>query len=193
MWPPWAPGPVPRQAVAGKLTAMSDLSTPEHAKAPASEAPSDDGIEAVTATEATSDDSHEPQGLDPQRLLRIAGVVREVLEEARRIRPEVGAVDHLRRVHGQITDELRDALPRPLYEELDKLTPEIRDGSLEELSLAHAEILGWLEGLFQGTQLALQMQAAHAAQAALLQQQRGRPSLPGPGSADREPPDTRYL
>ena len=45
--------------------------------------------------------------LDPQRLLRIAGLTREVLEEARRIRPEAGAVDHLRRVHGEITDELR--------------------------------------------------------------------------------------
>lgn len=193
MWPPSNSGTVPGQGVAGKLTAMSDLPTPDQAKTPATEATA--GIEADAATEATSveSDGQEPQGLDPQRLLRIAGVVREVLEEARRIRPEAGAIDHLRRVHGQITGELRDALPHPLYEELDKLTPEIRDGSLEELSLAHAEILGWLEGLFQGTQLALQMQAAHAAQAALLQQQRGRPSLPGPGSADREPPDTRYL
>jgi hypothetical protein len=124
--------------------------------------------------------------LDPQRLLRIAGVTREVLEEARRIRPEPGAVDHLRRVHGQITDELRSTLPPALFEELDKLTPDIRDGSLEELSLAHAEILGWLEGLFQGTQLALQVQAAQA-----LQQVR-RPGLP-----DRQEPederDSRYL
>src|SRR5439155_7596921 len=96
--------------------------------------------------------------LDPQRLLRIAGVTREVLEEARRIRPEPGAIDHLRRVHSQIQEELKEALPPALYEELDELTPDIRDGTLEELSLAHAEILGWLEGLFQGTQLALQVQ-----------------------------------
>jgi hypothetical protein len=124
--------------------------------------------------------------LDPQRLLRIAGVTREVLEEARRIRPEPGAVDHLRRVHAQITDELRSTLPAPLFEELDKLTPDIRDGSLEELSLAHAEILGWLEGLFQGTQLALQVQAAQALQGVR------RPGLP-----DRQEPederDSRYL
>jgi hypothetical protein len=98
--------------------------------------------------------------VDPQRLLRIAGVTREVLEEARRIRPEAGAVDHLRRVHATISQELREALPPELWEELDELTPDIRDGSLEELALAHSEILGWLEGLFQGTQLALQLQAA---------------------------------
>jgi hypothetical protein len=127
--------------------------------------------------------------LDPQRLLRIAGVVREVLEEARRIRHEPAAVDHLRRVHGQITQELREALPPQLFEELDDLTPEIRDGSLEELALAHAEILGWLEGLFQGTQLALQYQAAQA-------MERIRRPLPAHQREQSEGPeseDNRYL
>lgn len=128
--------------------------------------------------------------VDPQRLLRIAGVTREVLEEARRIRPEPGAVDHLRRVHGQITRELSEALPPELYEELDELTPDIRDGSLEELSLAHAEILGWLEGLFQGTQLAIQLQAARA-----FGDQAARRRLPGGAPEPEEPdrPDSRYL
>jgi hypothetical protein len=124
--------------------------------------------------------------VDPQRLLRIAGVTREVLEEARRIRPEAGAVDHLKRVHAQIYNVLREALPPELYDELDDLTPEVRSGTLEELALAHAEILGWLEGLFQGTQLALQLQAA----AALGERGRGQlPSRERPG----EEPDGRYL
>ncbi len=136
-------------------------------------------------------DVHSAPGhtLDPQRLLRIAGVVREVLEEARRIRPEAGAIDHLRRVHEQITSELREALPRELWAELDDLTPDLKDGTtLEELALAHAEILGWLEGLFQGTQLALQMQAAQA-------MERVRRPLPGPlepGEQARDR-DNRYL
>src|SRR5439155_24040080 len=124
--------------------------------------------------------------LDPQRLLRIAGVVREVLEEARRIRQEPGAIDHLLRVHGQITQELREALPPPLFEELDELTPDIRDGSLEELALAHAEILGWLEGLFQGTQLALQYQTARA-------MDRIRRPLPPQGEGSPDSEDNRYL
>jgi Bacterial proteasome activator len=126
--------------------------------------------------------------LDPQRLLRIAGVTREVLEEARRIRPEPGAVDHLRRVHAQITDELKEALPPPLWRELDELTPDVKDGTLEELSLAHAEILGWMEGLFQGTQLAIQAQAAQALDRMRRPlPQEGRPEAPD-GSQDN-----RYL
>jgi hypothetical protein len=142
------------------------------------------------ATGPGDGDTHSAPGfvLDPQRLLRIAGVTREVLEEARRIRPEPGAIDHLRRVHAQITDELRQALPPPLWKELDELTPDVKDGTLEELSLAHAEILGWMEGLFQGTQLAIQAQAAQALD---------RIRRPLPQEAGGEPPDSsrdnRYL
>jgi hypothetical protein len=130
--------------------------------------------------------------IDPQRLLRIAGVTREVLDEARRIRPEAGAVDHLKRVHAQIREELRTALSGDLYTELDKLTPEIHHGTLEELSLAHAEILGWLEGLFQGTHLALQAQAAQALQQRL---QPGRGELPGgrPEDPRSGPGASQYL
>lgn len=132
------------------------------------------------------------RAVDPQKLLRIAGVTREVLDEARRIRPEAGAVDHLRRVHGQICGELEEALPPELFEELRDLTPEIRAGSLEELALAHAEILGWLEGLFQGTQLALQL---HAARMFGEEQERSGRRLPSAVAADRDDDrrDRRYL
>jgi len=126
--------------------------------------------------------------VDPQRLLRIAGVTREVLDEARRIRPEAGAVEHLKQVHARITQELREALPPELWEELDELTPDVRDGTLEELSLAHSEILGWLEGLFQGTQLALQLQAARA-----FGEQGGRRGLERSPRDEQEGPDSRYL
>ncbi len=126
------------------------------------------------------------RALDPQRLLRIAGVTREVLEEARRIRPEAGAVSHLKRVLDQINEELKEALPPELWAELDELTPDVKDGSLEELALAHAEILGWLEGLFQGTQLALQLQAAQAVAG------RQRPPF-GPPERPAEGTDSRYL
>src|SRR5262245_15809142 len=141
-----------------------------------------------SASEAGGDTYSDPGfALDPQRLLRIAGVTREVLEEPRRIRPEPGAVDHLRRVHAQITEELRQALPPPLWRELDELTPDVKDGTLEELSLAHAEILGWMEGLFQGTQLAIQAQAAQALD-------RMRRPLPQEASGGRpDDRDTSYL
>jgi hypothetical protein len=169
---------------------MAETSRPE---GEAGERPARPGQPPAPADAAQPRDSFSAPGflLDPQRLLRIAGVTREVLEEARRIKPEPGAVQHLQRVHEQIGKELSEALPRELYEELDELTPDIRDGTLEELSLAHAEILGWLEGLFQGTQLAIQAQAAQA-----LDRMRRRPLPPGPPGEkeeDRDRPDSRYL
>jgi hypothetical protein len=156
-------------------------------EAPAPEA----GPHAIEATPGREDPPLAREAaVDPQRLLRIAGVVREVLEEARRIRPEPGAVEHLREVHKRITDELRRSLPEQLWGELDDLTPDPdpRDATLEELAIAHAEILGWLEGLFQGTQLAIQLQAA------AMMQERGRRPLPGQRPTDGEDrPDSRYL
>jgi hypothetical protein len=134
---------------------------------------------------ATASASGPVRTIDPGRLLRIASVTREVLEEARRIGPEPAAVEHLKQVYEKITDELREALPPELYEELDELTPALRSGSLEELALAHAEILGWLQGLFQGTQLALQMQVMRPPPLA------GRSQGP-PDQGQREA-DPRYL
>jgi proteasome activator-like protein len=135
----------------------------------------------------------EAVSVDPQRLIRIASVTREVLEEARRIRPEAGAVHHLKRLHEKIHDELKEALPPELFEEFDELTPDIKEGSLEELALGHAEILGWLEGLFQGTQIAMQLQAMRAFQEA---QRRalaeGTPPPEGPEIPGRGR-DPRYL
>ncbi len=153
-----------------------------------SEQPQPDGSEPQpqSPTEAVS--------VDPQRLIRIAAVTREVLEEARRIRPEGGAVDHLKRLHEKIHDELKEALPPELFEEFDELTPDIKEGSLEELALGHAEILGWLEGLFQGTQIAMQLQAMRAFQEAQRKAlAEGAPPPEGPAIPGGRERDPRYL
>src|SRR5205823_9627500 len=113
----------------------------DHPQTPPGPAPLDptQATGTIAGPPKPDDDRYSAPGfvLDPQRLLRIAGVTREVLEEARRIRPEAGAVDHLRRVHSQITDELKQALPPPLWDEREEHTPGIRDGSVQEGSLAH--------------------------------------------------------
>jgi hypothetical protein len=167
---------------------MSDADSP---KPPPDAGPAGEASPAPSPPHPQPEDGFSAPGfsLDPQRLLRIAGVTREVLDEARRIRPDAGAVDHLRRVHAQITRELKEALPGELFDELDELTPDIHDGTLEELSLAHAEILGWLEGLFQGTQLAIQAQAAQA----LSHIRRPLPSAAPAPQEDKDVPDSRYL
>jgi len=130
-----------------------------------------------------------PSGaFDPQKLLRIAGLTREMAEGARRIQPDERSTQYLREVLDRVCQELREALPEELYRELDELTPDLREGpSIEELTLANAEILGWLQGLFQGTQLAIQL---HALQQRL-------PAPPPDPDQRREPEpnesDSQYL
>jgi hypothetical protein len=128
----------------------------------------------------------------PQMLLRLASVTQEVLEEVRRIRPQPAVEDHLRRLHARILAELEQALTPDLYQELRDLVPEIKAGSLEELALAHAEILGWLQGLFQGTQLAIQLETARAFEQHLREQLpvQGEPAA---GKVEPKPPDSQYL
>lgn len=120
--------------------------------------------------------------IDPQRLLRVASVAREVLSEARRVTPEPATLDHLHRMYDRICGELQASLPSQLYEELSALTPEITEDSLPELLLAHAEIIGWLEGLFQAVQLALAESSA-----------RGSAPEAEPSATSPERPDPRYL
>lgn len=96
-----------------------------------------------------------PVVIDAQHLIRIAAVIREVLSEVKQIQPEPGAVEHLRRVHDRVCHQLEHALPAELYEELSELTPDVEAGTIGSLVLTHAEILGWLEGLFQAVQLVL--------------------------------------
>jgi hypothetical protein len=122
--------------------------------------------------------------IDPQRLIRIAAVTREVLTEARRVVPGPDGADHLRRIHGRICGELRAALPPKLYEELSELTPDVQDASLRDLLFAHAEILGWREGLFQAIRISLAQRISAK-------------EIPGPAGieagAGPERPDPRYL
>jgi len=113
-----------------------------------------------------------PRVVDAQRLMRIAAVTREVLEEARRIGPNPQAADHLRRMHDRICGETRGLASGGSVPRASHLTPDVRDDTVDELALAHAEILGWLQGLFQGAQLALEAQRAAGAEG---RRRRGRP------------------
>lgn len=128
----------------------------------------------------------------PGKLLRIAMMVREMLEEVRRAPLDEEAREHLADIHQRVVEELKSALTGTLADELERITlPFDGDGapSEAELRIAHAQLLGWLEGLFQGIQAAIATQ--QLAMASQLEEMR-RPALPEP---DREKPQTpgQYL
>lgn len=101
--------------------------------------------------------------LDPTKLMRIAGTVREVLEEARRMQPTKEAAEELAALYGRVKNQLEDALPEFLVAELDAMELDLpfRDGATaEEVRVAYSALIGWMGGLFQGLQASFQAQAA---------------------------------
>lgn len=120
----------------------------------------------------------------PGKLLRIAMMVREMLEEVRRAPLDAGAREHLATVHHRVLGELKNALSGPLAEELERITLSFDDVPTEaELRIAHAQLLGWLEGLFQGIQAAIATQ--QMAMASQLEEMRRRALPPGAEPKDQ--------
>jgi hypothetical protein len=114
----------------------------------------------------------------PGKLLRIAMMIREMLEEVRRAPLDADAREHLAEIHDRVIGELKTALSGPLAEELARITHPFDDVPSEaELRIAHAQLLGWLEGLFQGIQAAIATQ--QMAMASQLEEMRRRALPPG--------------
>ncbi len=125
----------------------------------------------------------------PAKLLRIASMVRELLEETRQASIDEPGRVRLREIYQRSVEELREVLSPDLQEELAMLAPPMEGVPTEaEIRVAQAQLVGWLEGLFHGIQAALfAQQAAARAQFEELRR-RGLPGgqpppqqQPGPG------------
>ncbi len=118
----------------------------------------------------------EERPLDPTKLMRIASMVREVAEEARRMQPTTEAAEELALLYGRVKNQLEEALPEFLVAELNALELDLpfRDGATaEEVRMAYSALIGWMSGLFQGLQASFQAQAA----VQQLERQGGEPSV----------------
>ncbi len=111
-------------------------------------------------------DPDQPQGEgDPSRLveqpakvMRIGSMIKQLLEEVRAAPLDEAARARLKEIHHRSIVELEDGLAPELRDELERLSlPFSEEGtpSESELRTAHAQLVGWLEGLFHGIQAAL--------------------------------------
>jgi hypothetical protein len=124
----------------------------------------------------------QPAVNQPGKLMRIALMLREMQEEVRRAPTDEAGRDRLRVVHDQALRELKTVLSAELQEELDVLTlPFDKAAPTEsEILVAQAQLIGWLEGLFQGIQAAIFSQQLQARQQLDQMRQRGLPPGPRP-------------
>jgi hypothetical protein len=116
----------------------------------------------ANAAEAAGDDGE--QVTRPTKLIRIASMVRSMLDEVRRAPLDDAGRRRLREIHERSLTELESVLSPDLQQELvEVVLPLTEDTPTEsELRLAQAQLVGWLEGLFHGIQATLFTQQAMA-------------------------------
>jgi hypothetical protein len=138
----------------------------------------------------------------PAKVMRVASMIKQLLEEVREAPLDEASRQRLAEVHRRSITELEQGLSQELVEELDRITlPFTEDAPSEaELRIAQAQLVGWLEGLFHGIQTAIVAQQM-AAQAQLQQMRRAIPARPGmmphppgaPQGPDDDHPTGQYL
>ena len=125
----------------------------------------------------------EGKGEDPTRLveqpakvMRIGSMIKQLLEEVKAAPLDDASRNRMREIHERSIVELKEGLAPELREELERLSlpfTERQTPSEGELRIAHAQLVGWLEGLFHGIQAALVAQQM-AARVQLEQMRSGR-------------------
>lgn len=136
---------------------------------------------------------HQETGLgdlvaQPAKVMRIGGMIRQLLEEVKAAPLDEASRTRLRKIHQQSIEELEDGLAPELVEELERLSLPFDDEapSEGELRIAQAQLVGWLEGLFHGIQAALYAQQVQAQS----QLQNMRLALPGPNDTKSNESDS---
>src|SRR3954453_17362648 len=134
------------------------------------------GTDGPEAAEGAGDEAEEQSGeqiSSPTKLIRIASMVRTMLDEVRRAPLDDAGRKRLKEIHERSLEELERVLSPDLQQELTEVVlPLTTDDPTEsELRLAQAQVVGWLEGLFHGIQATLFTQQA-AAQGQLDQMRR---------------------
>ncbi len=144
--------------------------------------------ETVTADEVQENNHAEDEEAptsSPTKLIRIASMTRAMLEEVRQSPLDESGRTRLAEVHGKSLDELRQVLSPELLDEFDEvMVPLSEDAEVsgDELRIAQAQLIGWLEGLFHGIQASLWSQQM-AAQSQLAEMQK-RAALPKGAAPD---------
>jgi hypothetical protein len=138
-----------------------------------------------------------PEGIEePAKVVRIASMVRQMLDEVRGTTIDEGGRRRLQDIYERSLSELQEVLPEDLRRELSALASPL-DGvpSDSEIRLVQAQLVGWLEGLFHGMQAAMWAQQMQAR--AQLEEMRRRALRPGDagdaGDAAAGSRDYRYL
>ena len=142
---------------------------------------------AVDVADEAPDEERTESIEQPAKLLRIGSMVKQLLEEVRQAPLDEASRGRLKEIYEQSIRELADGLSPDLVAELDRISiPFDTDTPSDaELRIAHAQLVGWLEGLFHGIQATLVAQQVAAR--AQLDEMRQRSITGGQAAPDGRP------
>ena len=129
----------------------------------------------------------------PSKIIRIATMVKSMLEEVRQASLDEAGRQRLRQIHERSLSELSEVLSDDLNEELGEVMLPFDEGTPtdSELRIAQAQLVGWLEGLFHGIQATMMTQQMMAQQQLEQMRRRALPSGQQPQGPGMGP--TGYL
>ena len=151
-----------------------------------------EGDDSVPKTEPEGEEATSVTDLieHPAKVIRIGMMIKQLLEEVRAAPLDDLSRNRLKEIHASSIAELSDGLSPDLRKELERLTLPFDTGTPTdaELRIAHAQLVGWLDGLFQGLQTALAaQQMAARAQLEELQRRALPPGARPQGSQEANP------
>ena len=93
----------------------------------------------------------------PAKVMRIGSMIKQLLDELEKAPLDSSSRARMKEIYERSVTELYDGLSPELVDELRRLSlPFDSDAPSDaELRVAHAQLVGWLEGLFHGIQAAL--------------------------------------
>jgi hypothetical protein len=164
------------------------------AQPPEQPEPGTPGIVVVPPTDAQQQPPPPNESVaSPAKVMRIGSMVRQLLEEVRQAPLDEAGRARMHEIYDISVRELSEALSPDLADELGRVARPFADEetpSEAELRVAQAQLVGWLEGLFQGIQAALFAQQVSARNQ--LDEMRRR-AIPGRGPRAEDPTSGQYL
>jgi Protein of unknown function (DUF2587) len=155
--------------------------------------PQEQSVIVVPGTRPPDGDAEQGEAIQhPGKVMRIASMARVLLEEVRQAPLDQASRNRLREIYETSVKELAEVLSPDLREELERLSlPFDQQAPTDaELRVAHAQLVGWLEGLFHGIQAMLFAQQMESRQR--LEEMRRR-SLPSPADQPGDGGQGQYL
>ena len=149
--------------------------------------------QAASPDEAAAENPITQMVSEPDKVMRIGTMVKQLLDEVRQAPLDDASRKRLMEIHDRSITQLAEGLSPDLREELEAFTLPFGNDevpSTDELRIAQAQLVGWLEGVFHGIQTALVAQQVAAR--AQIEQMRGRGLPPGIGQP-QQPGPGQYL